>query len=160
MQWKSPAGRLERKARPRSGSPGIIAGSAASVRVVSSIGVLDILTVGAIVTVTIIVTVNRCPHDGAHLHRRRHQSAARIVVRRVVEILNREGRAVDIRSETVGAGTFMPGISPGGREVMNRMLLMVPTTNGGAAAERAARSAARDAKASAGGGGGGRVRAK
>ena len=55
MQWKSPAGRLERKARPRSGSPRIIASLSAPVLVVSSIGALDIFTVVVIVTVTIII---------------------------------------------------------------------------------------------------------
>ena len=58
MQWKSRAARLERKARPRSGSPRIIANSSAPVLVVSTIGALDMLTVVVIDTVTIIVAVN------------------------------------------------------------------------------------------------------
>ena len=55
MQWKSPAGRLERKARPRSGSPGIIAGSAAPVWIAGSIGAIDVFTIVVLVMVSVSI---------------------------------------------------------------------------------------------------------
>ena len=57
MQWKSPAGRLERKARSRSDAPQSIADSAPPEFIADSIDALDIFSIVMVVTVVIVVAV-------------------------------------------------------------------------------------------------------
>ena len=149
MKRKSRAARLERKARPRSGSPKSIA---------DSIDALDIFTVvvfvtGIVVAAAVTVIVARTMVLTG--------LAAVAMQRRALSPIASTSTNMDAGIDdglTDAAGTFMRGISPCGPAPMfgpaltmiTLSQMTVPTTGGGAAAERAARSAARDAKASAG----------
>ena len=58
LKCKSPAGRLQRKARSRSDTPGIIAGPAAPIPMVIGIGAIGVFSIVVFITViTIIVAI-------------------------------------------------------------------------------------------------------